>query len=284
MKAFFIRNLKIFFRDRTSVFFSLLSAIIIIGLYVLFLGNVWTSSLQGRPGVRFLADSWIMSGLLAVTSMTTTMGAFGIMIEDKTKKISKDFYSSPISRGGLTSGYIISSYIIGVIMTLFTLILAEIYIFAYGGALMSIGALLRVIGLILLSSLTSTSFILFIVSFFKSTNAFATASTIIGTLIGFLTGIYLPIGQLPDAVQFVIKVFPVSHSAALMRQVMMEAPLSATFSGAPAEAAEEFRQFMGVDLFFGNTKVSAFAGIGILVLTAVVFFLLSMFNLSRKRK
>ena len=135
MRAFFVRNLKIFFRDRTSVFFSLLSAIIIIGLYVLFLGNVWVSSLQGMSGVRFLMDSWIMAGLLAVTSMTTTMGAFGIMIDDKTKKISKDFYSSPVSWSGLTSGYILSSYVIGVIMTLFTLVLAEIYILAYGGTL-----------------------------------------------------------------------------------------------------------------------------------------------------
>jgi multidrug/hemolysin transport system permease protein len=284
MRAFFLRNLKIFFRDRTSVFFSLLSAIIIIGLYVLFLGNVWSGSLKDMPGVRFVMDSWIMAGLLAVTSMTTTMGAFGIMVEDRTKKISKDFYSSPISRSGLTSGYIISSYIIGVIMTLFTLVLAELYILAYGGALMSIGALLKVIGLILLSTVTSTSFILFIVSFFRSTNAFATASTIIGTLIGFLTGIYLPIGQLPDAVQFVIKVFPVSHSAALLRQVMMEAPLQQTFAGAPAEAAGQFRQFMGVDLVFGDTVVSTFASIGILVLTAAVFFLLSMLNLSRKRR
>lgn len=284
MRAFFVRNLKIFFRDRTSVFFSLLSAIIIIGLYVLFLGNVWVSSLQGMSGVRFLMDSWIMAGLLAVTSMTTTMGAFGIMIDDKTKKISKDFFSSPVSRSGLTSGYILSSYVIGVIMTLFTFLLAEIYILAYGGMLLSIGALLKMIGLILLSTATCTSFMLFIVSFFRSTNAFATASTIIGTMAGFLTGIYLPVGQLPDAVQLVVKVFPVSHAAALMRQVMMETPLQQTFAGAPAEAAAQFRQTMGVDLVFGDTAVSTFAGIVILVLTAAVFFFLSLLNLSRKRK
>jgi multidrug/hemolysin transport system permease protein len=40
MRAFTVRNLKVFFRDKSSVFFSLLSAIIIIGLYVLFLGDV----------------------------------------------------------------------------------------------------------------------------------------------------------------------------------------------------------------------------------------------------
>ena len=284
MRSFAVRNLKVFFRDRTSVFFSLLAVFIIIGLYVLFLGDVWTSGMQNMSGVRFLMDSWIMAGLLAVTSMTTTMGAFGIMVEDKVRKISKDFYSSPIKRSALTSGYIIGSYIIGVIMTLITVVLAEIYIVANGGSLMSFEILLKVIGLILLSTLTNTSIILFIVSFFKSSNAFATASTIIGTLIGFLTGIYLPVGQLPDSVQFVIKVFPVSHAAALMRQVMMDVPLSNTFAGAPTAATLEFRQFMGVDLKFGETTVSVLVSIGILVLTAVVFFLLSMFNLSRKNK
>jgi multidrug/hemolysin transport system permease protein len=95
------------------------------------------------------------------------------------------------------------------------LIVAEVYILANGGELMDPGTVFKVLGLILLSTFTNTSIVLFITSFFKSNNAFATASTIIGTLIGFLTGIYLPIGQLPDVVQWVVKVFPVSHSAVL---------------------------------------------------------------------
>jgi multidrug/hemolysin transport system permease protein len=274
MIAFTKRNLKVFFRDRTAVFFSLLAVFIIIGLYVLFLGDVWSGSLNGLPGARFLMDSWIMAGLLAVTSVTTTMGAFGIMVEDRAKKISKDFYSSPIRRSSLVAGYVVSSYVIGVIMTLVTVVLAEVSLITLG----------KVIGLILLSTLSNTSLVLFVVSFFRSSNAFATASTIIGTLIGFLTGIYLPVGQLPNAVQWVIKVFPVSHSAVLMRQIMMESPISKTYAGAPAEAAEQFKQFMGVTLKFGDTIVSPFMSIGVIILTAVVFFLLSILNISRKRK
>ncbi len=284
MIAFMMRNLKVFFRDRTSVFFSLLSVFIIIGLYVLFLGDVWSSSFQDLTGVRFLMDSWIMAGLLAVTSVTTTMGAFGTMIDDKSKNISKDLYSSPISRRSLAAGYILSSYIIGVIMTLITVVLAEIYIIANGGAIMSALTLFKVVGLILLSTMTNTSLVLFIVSFFKSTNAFATASTIIGTMIGFLTGIYLPIGQLPDAVGWVIKVFPVSHSAVLLRQAMMEAPLYNTFAGAPADSIEQFKQFMGVTLKVGDATVSPLVSIGVLILSTVVFFILSILNLSRKKK
>lgn len=86
MLTFTQRNLKLFFRDKSAVFFSLLAVFIIIGLYALFLGDVWTDSLSDWANARQLMDSWIMAGLLAVTSITTTMGAFGVMVDDRSKK------------------------------------------------------------------------------------------------------------------------------------------------------------------------------------------------------
>lgn len=277
------RNLKLFFRDKASVFFSLLAVFIIIGLYVLFLGNMLTSNMEWMgDSARFVMDSWIMAGLLAVTSLTTTMGAYGIMIEDKTKKVLKDFTASPVRRSALVGGYILSSFIIGVIMSVITFVLAEVYIVAYGGEPMSLAGMLRVFLCILLSVLSSSAMVFFMVSFFKSTNAFATASTVIGTLVGFLTGIYIPIGSLPASVQTAIRIFPVSHAGALMRQIMMEAPLKA--AGLPAEAEEGFRLSMGVNYKFGDTILSPAASIVILLATAVVFYALALVNVSRKRK
>jgi multidrug/hemolysin transport system permease protein len=53
------RNLKLFFRDRTSVFFSLLAVFLIIGLYVLFLGNMMVNNLKSllAENARFTIDS-----------------------------------------------------------------------------------------------------------------------------------------------------------------------------------------------------------------------------------
>jgi multidrug/hemolysin transport system permease protein len=274
----------VFFKDKSSVFFSLLSVFIIIGMYALFLGDVWTSSMSDLPGVRFLMDSWIVAGLLAVTSVTTTMGAFGTMVEDKSKKIIKDIQSAPLSRASIAGGYILSAFIIGVIMCLVTLVLCELYILSNGGALLGGMALLKVLGLILLSTFSNTALVLFFVSFFKSNNAFATASTIIGTVIGFLTGIYLPIGQLPNAVQWVIRVFPPSHSAVLIRQVVMAEPLAASFAGVPAEYMEGFKETMGVTFKFGDTTVTPLMSIAILVVSGLIFLGLSILNLSRKKK
>ena len=284
MINFGIRNLKVFFKDKAAVFFSLLAVFIIIGLYALFLGDVWTSNFEGTPGIRFLMDSWIVAGLLSVTSVTTTMGAYGILVEDKTKKKDKDFIASPVKNSSLVGGYIFGAIIIGLVMCLVTLLLAEIYIVANGGAWMSVPVLIKTLGLIVLSTVVNSSIVLFVVSFFKSANAFATASTIIGTLIGFITGIYLPIGTLPDAVQWVVKCFPVSHSAVLFRQVLMETPMATSFAGAPDQMVTEFRQLMGVEFEYSGTVASPLASAVILLVTAAIFYGLSVLNLSRKRK
>jgi multidrug/hemolysin transport system permease protein len=229
-------------------------------------------------------DSWITAGLLAVTSITTTMGAFGTMVDDSAKKITKDFYSAPVSRTSIAGGYIISSFVIGTILSLVTLVLSEIYIVLNGGEFLGFSALLKTLGLILLSTYTGTSMVLFIVSFVKSQNAFAAISTVTGTLVGFLTGIYIPIGSLPEYVQFIVKLFPMSHSALLLRNVIMEAPLNASFANVPAEQAAVFRQTMGMEFTIGGHTVSSLASILFLVFSGALFFALSVLSLSRKRK
>lgn len=284
MKSFAIRNLKVFFRDKSSVFFSLLSVFIIIGLYALFLGDVWASSFKQIGNIRFLMDSWMMAGLLAVTTVTATMGAFGIMVEDETRKFNKDFYSSPLKRSSITMGYLLSAFVIAVIMSIVALIVIEAYIVIGGGSLLSFASIVQVLLLIMLSAFSNTAILFFIASFFKSQNAFATASTIIGTLIGFLTGIYLPIGQLPSVVQMVVKLFPPSHAALLLRQAIMAAPLSDAFAGAPVQAAAQFKQTMGVTFDIGGKTLMPIISILVLVATALVFYALTLWRVGRKRK
>jgi multidrug/hemolysin transport system permease protein len=278
------RNIKVFFRDKAAVFFSFLAVFIIFGLYLFFLGDTLTGgAMKDMEGVRFLMDSWIMAGILAVTSITTTMGAFGAMVEDKYKKNFKDFQAAPLKRYQIAGGYVISSYVIGVIMSVLTLILAEVYIVINGGEIMPAMSILKTLGLILLSVLASSSLVFFIVSFFESNNAFATASTILGTLIGFLTGVYIPIGDLPDYVQAVIKVFPVSHAGVLFRKVLMEQPMEITFAGVPQEYVTDFQSEMGVILQYGDYTADVWVHIAVLIATVIVFYGLAIFNVSRKK-
>ena len=113
-----------------------MGAIIVIALYILFLGDVWTDSLDVE-GSRYLMDSWIMSGVLAITSITATMGAFGTFVDDRAKGIIRDFNASPVKKYEMAGGYILSTFIIGIIMSLVALIFAEAYIVASGGEFLS---------------------------------------------------------------------------------------------------------------------------------------------------
>ncbi|MFA5290006.1 MAG: ABC transporter permease [Candidatus Izemoplasmatales bacterium] len=275
------RNLRLFFRDKASVFFSMLGVIIIIGLYVLFLGNMISSMVDHLPGMadsaRFLMDSWIMGGVVAVASITTCMGAFGIMVDDRANHIIKDFMVAPVKRWQLVLSYIASSVIIGIIMSIFTFLLAEVYIIIYGGSFVSFTALIKILGLIILSVSASSALVFFITTFVRSQNAFGTASTILGTVIGFLTGIYIPIGSLPNAVQIAIKFFPVSHAAVLMRQIMMNEAV--TLNHLPMEVKEA----LGVHFIAFDDVMPNWSHILVLIGTLLVFYSLALWAVSRKK-
>ncbi len=283
MRQLISRNLKIFFRDKSSVFFSLLAVFIIIGLYILFLGDMMSSSLEGIKGVRFLMDSWIMGGLLSVTSITTTLGAFGIMVEDQYKKTIRDFYCSPVKRSKLIGGYLISTFIIGVIISIIAFILCEGYIVINGGRILPLIGILKILGLIILTTLTSSSMVAFLVTFFKSQNAFTSFSTVVGTLIGFLTGIYIPVGSLPNSVQNVIKIFPISHAAVLFRQVFMEVPMKESFKGAPLVMVNDFKETLGVVFKIGNSYMGVTAHIMVLVGSFIFFLILAIWRFRIKK-
>ncbi|MCE5284895.1 MAG: ABC transporter permease [Pelosinus sp.] len=282
MIVFTNRNLKLYFRNKGAVFFSLLAVFIIIGLYAVFLGDVWLNDSMGIEKQQLLMNNWLIAGILAVASATTTMGAFGIMVEDKEKKIYKDFYASPIKRASVTGGYLMSAFIIGVLMSLVALVIGQIFIITQSGELLGMEASIKVFGLILLNTMTNTAMVGFMVSFFSSQNSFSTASTIMGTLIGLLTGIYLPIGNLPEAVQYIVKLFPASYGAALFRQVMMEKPMGIAFAGVPIEKLDSFKESMGIIYRFGEYTITPFGSVAILMGTALVFYLLSVWNMSRK--
>lgn len=281
--AFTKRNIVLYFRDKTAVFFSLFAVFILIALYVLFLADLTAEGIPEFPSKDALLISWFIAGILAVTSMTTTLGAFGILVEDRANQRTMDFFAAPIPRTKLVAGYIFSAIFVGTFMSVVTFIIADIYLLSTGIGLLSLSKTIKVIGIIILSVFTSGSMVLFIVSFLKTSNAFSAVSMVIGTLLGFLAGIYIPIGNFPDYLQFIVKLFPVSHSAALFRQVLMESYLVEAFTNAPIGIKETFELDMGVFYKVSGKGISKFSSIIYLILTTILFFSLSLLNMKRKR-
>lgn len=284
MISFVSRNLKVFFRDKTAVFFSLLAVLIVLGLYIFFLGDVWVDSFPNIKGVKNLMNCWIIAELIGVTSVTANMGAFGTMIEDKSKNKIKDFYVLLIKKSKIVGGYIISSFIVGSMMSVVTLIISQIYLVYSGVDVLNFKELTEVFLIILMTSLSNSAMILFIVSLFSSEKAFSTASTIVGTLIGFITGIYLPISMLPDSVQIIVKLFPTSHGISILRQIFMKKQMDISFADVPTNYINEFKESMGVVYYINDKLVSNTTSIFILIASTIIFFFLAVLILYKKKK
>lgn len=282
------RNIKIYVRDRTSVFFSFLSVLIIIGLYALFLGKIQVDNIQSQvgdiKGISALVGSWIMSGLLCVNTVTIALGVLGTMVFDIEYKRFPDFVVAPVSRTGIVVSYLISAWVISFLFSLIALIAGELYILSCGGELLSPMNFLKVVGILALSVVSSSSVMYLLASFLKSGSAFGVLSTLVGTLIGFLTGIYVPVGVLPPAIQKLVDLIPFSHSAALLRQAFCEQPLKTVFGMAPQHVTDAYVRLNGIKLFWNDTEFTAPIMIAVLVGVAVVFLLLSALKLRKYKQ
>jgi len=280
LRAMVVRNLKLYFRDRISVFFSLLGVMVIILIYILFLGNMIADEVGNFAGdvARFFTDSWVMAGVIASASITTCLGGLGLMVEDRARKITMDFESSPLPRAQLVLSYVIAAVIIGLVMTTFTLLLGELYIVIYGGRFLSFPSLLKVLGIIILTVSASSAMVFLMVATVRTPSAFGTLSTLVGTLIGFLTGVYVPIGNFPEFIQRLIKVVPVSHAAVALRQVMMDEAVPL------AHIPEEVRVFMGIQFQFGNRIMPFWGHLSVLLATFVGFYALSVLIMANRKQ
>ena len=117
----------------------------------------------------------------------------------------------------------------------------------------------------------------------KTRNAYGTLSTLVGTFIGFLGGIYIPIGQLGENVQKVMNAIPVAHAATLMRKLYMEGAIEAVFGNAPPEYYESYANAFGLTIFYGDFELQGYHMVLSLVISMVIFYSLSVLRLSKNK-
>lgn len=289
MLALIKRNIKIYLRNRGAWLASLLTVFIIIGLYALFLGDQLSRGFEGigLEEPRLLTDSWIMAGIISIMPLSISLGAVSI-VSDRSKGLIKDFYCSPISRSKITLGYILSLAIISFLITVIGFALGEIYITANGGELLSLADMLRVLGIIAVDDLATTSIVMFIAMFITSESAYSAICTVIGTVSGFITGIYIPVGALPEGVAAAVKCFPISHAGSMLRQIFAADAIAECTKNIPADlkpdVLDQINSEMGIIYSIGDHTVTDIESIIILAATAVLFFVLTAFAAKRKKR
>lgn len=273
------RNLYLFFSSPSTIFFSLLGALIAFVLYTVFLRDNIDSALMLK-NYNLLLDPWVIGGILTVTTITTTLTAFSQMIIDRGTKTLADFLITPVAYFKIQFSYIISAITISIAMQFGMLAIMYTYFSITDQLRFPFEQLVPLFLLIILSSLVWTAFSQFILSFVTRIETLGRLGTIIGTMSGFLAGVYLPSGMLPDSAQRFINLTPAIYNAALFRNLLMKKPLSQTFNS--VQARHIFEKSMGVRINI-NGPLTGSTMVIILFASFLGFSLLSLLLSKRSR-
>lgn len=275
MNALVYRGLSLFFKNRQAVIGSFIGAAIMIILYVFLLGESLVGSLSVLTHPKLVVDAWMLAGVIGIASASSTLGSVSLMIRDKESNVYTDFMISPISKSKIMLGYFFSTFLISLLITLVVIVIAEIYLVVLSkGEFLTLPQFGLLFVVSLLTVFCSSAFMFFVASFFRRIDTFSTVTAVIGPLIGFLTGCYVPIGSLPEGVQKVVEYFPLTSGIVLIRRILIEN----VFSSADKSAATMVKEELGI-VMSGQTGIAL--PIAILVISSCLFLVIALWNVKR---
>ena len=291
------RNIAIFVRDYSAVFFSILSMLIVLGLMVIFLGDMNSKSvvnvLQEFGGERdlakdeenaaYLIQMWTLAGILVVNTVTVTLTVMQNMVQDEARGRLACFYVAPVKRIKIALGYVLAAWFIGVIMSMLTLAAGEIYMVMQGHTVLQTEDWLKLLGMVSLNAFVYAALGYLVALFIHSESAWGGMLTIVGTLVGFVGAIYLPMSQLPESIGKVLKCLPVLHGAAMMRVILTEAAIEETFTGLPDEVGEIFKEKMGITIMADGNEVTLEYQILFLLAYGIIAIIIATLISKRKK-
>lgn len=298
-KIFYLtkRNCLVYLRDRSAVFFSVMSTLIALGLMVVFLGKMNSENViyiledyssmaiteTDRMNVSYLIQMWTLASMLSINTVTVAFTVIGTMINDETAGKIMAFYITPVKRLYLALGYIMSAWIISAGMSVFTLVIGEIYFVMQGYELLTVKILLKIIMEVTVSAFTFSAIGYVMALCVHSNSGWSGVLTITGTLVGFASGIYIPISQFSHTIQAIVKVTPFLHSAAILRKTATADIIVKTFKNVPDEVMQAYCDKMSIDVIINEEVWNERQQI-ILILVYSVAAILIAVTITKKRK
>lgn len=257
------RGLKIFLKDRMGVFFALLAPLIVLLLYVLFLGDIQVDTVknafQGFPVddklVGNFVDAWMLAGVMSVACITVSFSAQTIMVSDRENNTLSDMLASPVPRSLVSVGYLVANIAVTLVICLIVECVAFVYMAASGWTL-SVGDTFLIVAHTVLSVISSSTLSTLICSGIKTASQHGAFVGILSAVIGFLVGAYMPLSVFPKGVQYITLFIPGTYSAGVYRNLFMRGALADIEEAFPAGAAG-LRDSFSMDIDFFGTKLAS---------------------------
>lgn len=291
------RNLDVYLRDKGALFFSFLSALIVIGLMVFFLGDMNIEATmelldQFMPGkaaehkenAELLMLAWTSAGIISINAVTVSLAVYSGMIKDRVSGKLNAIYTAPVSRLTIALSYIASAWAAAVVMCVMTLAITEGYGIAKGLQPYTVEEHAVLLAFIFLNAFVYSALMYPLALIAKTEGAWSGFGTVIGTLVGFLGGIYIPIGSLSSTVSGVMKCTPVIYGTAMFRKVMTDSILEQTFEGLPSQVVTEYEEIMGIRLAIAEHMLTIKEEWMILSGCAIIFLTVGICMLKYQKK
>ena len=228
------RNLLLFFKDWQSILFSLLTSIIVLVLYLLFLKGTFVSAIQSAmeqyPGlasmvpqkdIDMFANLFLLSGILGSAMISVPFSCITVLVKDRANKVDYDILATPLKRGQIIFAYFVSAVLSSTLLTGFILAIGLVGISLQGDTHLNAIQLVKSFAVVALGSISASAIFMIVVLFFKSVSACEAFFGILSAASGFVIGAYIPISQFSDGVQTVCNLFPASQITIILRNILL---------------------------------------------------------------
>lgn len=294
LKYLIKRNSKLFFKDKGMFITSLITPLILLVLYISFLGDVYRDAFALSIPAGFkvtdvaldaAVSAQLFASLLAVSCITVSFCANMLMVQDKANRTILDLTVSPIKHSTLALGYYISALLSTLIICAVACFATFIYIATIGWFLTPLDILLIFLDIFLLVMLGTA--LSSVINFFLSTQGQISAvGTIVSSGYGFISGAYMPISQISPVLQRVIMFLPGTYGTALLKKHCMRGAFEKIGEcGIPAEVIETIKDSIDCNLYFFDKPVSELTMYAILTTSiALLIAIYIILNVKKSNK
>lgn len=293
----FIRNCKLFFKDKGMFFASLITPVILLVLYATFLANVYRDSfLSALPEGFFVSEKLIggivggqlVSSLLAVSCITVSFCCNMTMVLDKVTGARRDITVSPVKKSTLALSYYLATFASTLLVCLVAAGVGFIYLAKVGWYLSFADVMLLLLDIILLV-LFGTALSSIVNRFLTTQGQVSAVGTIVSSCYGFICGAYMPISQFGLGLQRVLMFLPGTYGTSLIRNHALRGAFSAAAeAGFPTEVIDGIKTSIDCKLSFFGTDVSLTAMLAILcgwiILLAALVVLINVIGGKKRSK
>lgn len=267
------RHCLIFFRDKSAVFFAILASVIVIGINLFLLSDVYSTSFveAGFPldQAMIFITSWTLCGALAINAVTVPLSFMGFVVADKQNDVIKDFRSSPMKPSSLNLSYVLSSFLVTLLIVSPILMGFLIYLVSKSALYIGVGEALMFVLLYSLGILLFSLIGLFLTKFIKTQSAHSGLIGVCSAFLGFLGAVYMPIGNFSGIMKLVISTNPLSMLGMVIKQTFMGGYIK------EMKIPQELIDYFGVSLNVSGVEVTSSFVALILLGCCVCFFILN---------